>query len=160
MTVEELLEIEQIRTLRNAYSACIDSKDVAGLADLFCDDAICEFPERFGGRCVGRDAIVSNLAERMNADGEPLDAVHVVTNPWITLTGPDTAQGRCYLIDLLDRQRTGTARPTTRGGDNNNPLLSLGMYEDDYRKIDGAWKFASIRLPYFWADATSGKPGS
>jgi ketosteroid isomerase-like protein len=153
VTIEELLEIEQIRALRNAYSACFDSQDVAGLADLFCDDAVCEFPEQFGGNWVGKETIVGNFVAQMKAIGEPFDAIHVVTNPWITLTGPDTAHGRCYLIDLLTRQRAGTAEMTTRGG-HENPLLFLGMYEDDYRKVDGSWKFANIRLPFFWPDRT------
>jgi hypothetical protein len=87
----------------------------------------------------------------MNA-AEPLDAIHVVTNPWITLTGPDTAHGRCYLMDLAG-QRAGESGHSAERGDGVNPLLALGRYEDDYRKVDGAWKFATIRLPYFWADA-------
>jgi hypothetical protein len=79
-----------------------------------------------------------------------------VANPWITRTGPDTAHGRRYVIDLLDQKRAGTARPTSRGG-GDNPLLSLGMCEDDYRKVDGIWKFSTIRLPYFWADSSAKK---
>jgi ketosteroid isomerase-like protein len=151
MTVEELLEIERIRTLRNAYAACLDSRDAAGLADLFCADAVCEFPAQFGGNWVGRDTIVSRFAEQVNAVGEPLDAVHVVTNPWITLTGPDTAHGSCYLLDLRSQQHAGAAA-TASGGGQENPLLFLGRYEDDYRKVEGQWKFARITLPFFWSE--------
>jgi ketosteroid isomerase-like protein len=153
VTIEELLEIEQIRTLRDTYAACLDGQDVARLADLFCDDAVCEFPEQFGGNWVGKDTIVSNFAEQIRTTNEPPDAIHVVTNPWITLTGPDTAHGRCYLIDLRSQQGA-EAAPMTTGGGHENPLLFLGMYEDDYRRVDSGWKFAKIRLPFFWSDRT------
>ncbi|WP_028935661.1 nuclear transport factor 2 family protein [Pseudonocardia spinosispora] len=154
MTVEELLEIEQIRALRDRYAAAFDSCDVAGFAELFCDDAVCEFPEEFGGSRVGRDTIAAHFAEQAERMSEPRDAVHVTTNPWITLTGPDTAHGRCYLLDLRAQQHAEADRAVSADG---NPLLFLGMCEDDYRKVDGRWKFATIRLPFFWADQASEK---
>lgn len=153
MTIDDLLEIESIRQLRLAYSNYFDGQNAEGLASLFAQDAVCEFPEQFGGNWVGRDTIVTNFTNEFAKIGGPYDAMHVVTNPWITLTGPDTAHGRCYLIDLLTRQQAGTGHYTTVGG-HGNPLLFLGMYEDEYRKIDGEWRFANIRLPFFWPDRT------
>lgn len=153
MKIDDLLEIEEIRQLRLAYSNYFDGHDTERLKTLFCEDAVCEFPEEFGGNWVGRDTIVANFSKELTRLGEPYDTMHVVANPWITLTGPDTAHGRCYLIDLLTRQQAGTGDYETRGG-HDNPLLFLGMYEDDYRKVDGEWKFANLKLPFFWPERT------
>lgn len=153
MTIDELLEIEEIRRLRLAYSNYFDGHDVEGLTTLFCEDAVCEFPAEFGGDWVGRDTIVANFAREMGRLGEPYDTMHVVTNPWITITGAEEAHGRCYLIDLLTRQQAGSGHSTTRGG-HANPLYFLGMYEDEYRKEEGVWRFARIKLPFFWPDRT------
>ena len=114
------------------------SPTVAGLMSL-------PYPEEFGGDWVGRQTIRDNFAGIMPAIGQQFDAIHVVTNPWIRLTGPDTAEGRWYLLDWLTRQSAGTGKMTTRGG-HDNPLLFLSVYEDEYRRVDGAWKFSRIAL--------------
>jgi hypothetical protein len=151
MTIEELLAIEEIKQLRAAYSAHLDSQQLDQLAALFTEDAVCAYPEEFGGDWVGRRAIRDNFAGIMPAIGQQFDAIHVVTNPWIRLTGPDTAEGRWYLMDWLTRQKAGTGEITTRGG-HDNPLLFLSVYEDEYRRVDGAWKFSRIALHTLWPD--------
>jgi hypothetical protein len=149
--IDELLAREEIKHLRAGYSRYMDGQDPDRLAALFCDDAVCEYPEEYGGDWDGRETIRDNFAGVMAAIGEKYDVLHAVTNPWIELTGPDTATGRWYLLDLLTRQKAGTGRMTTNGG-HANPLLCLGVYEDEYRKVDGAWKFARIRLNTLWPD--------
>jgi len=57
MTVEELLEIEEIKRLRIMYSHYIDGCDIDNLTGLFCEDAVCEFGEAYGGDWVGRETI-------------------------------------------------------------------------------------------------------
>ena len=57
----------------------------------------------------------------------------------MTLTGPDTAEGRCYLIDF-----------ETASKSDPNPLLLLGLYADSYRHIDGAWRITSSKLEVVW----------
>lgn len=151
MTIEELLDLEGVRQVRLAYSTYFDGQDVDGLATLFCEDAVCEFPEEFGGDWVGKDTIVANFAAQMKAIGEPYDTMHVVANPWVVLDSDTTAHGRCYLLDLLTRQDAGVLKSP---GGHANPLLYLGMYEDEYRKENGEWKFARIRLPMFWPERT------
>ena len=44
---------------------------------------------------------------------------HAVTNHWVKLTGPDTAEGRCYLIDF-----------ETASKPDPNLVLLLGLYAD------------------------------
>ncbi|NLM75501.1 MAG: nuclear transport factor 2 family protein [Clostridiaceae bacterium] len=66
--------------------------------------------------------------------------MHAVTNPWIELTGPDTAKGRWFLLDLNftvpDR----------------NPLRTIGIYDDVYKKVNGGWKIQRTRLDFLWPD--------
>jgi hypothetical protein len=149
MTIDELLVIEEIRNLRYGYSAFLDSHDLDALLGLFTNDAVCEFGADFG-LWRGKEEIRQGYVAAMKDIGTTFDAMHVVTNPWIQVTGPDTAHGRWYLLDLLTRQKpvTGLA---TRGG-HDNPLLYVGVYEDDYRKVAGAWRICYTKLHFLWPD--------
>ena len=108
MTIDELLAIEEIRNLRLEYSACFDHQDLDALVALFTDDAICDFGSY--GVWNGRDTIRRNYQQNMAHVGSEFDSIHVVTNPLIKLTGPATAHGRWYLLDLLTRQKPGSSR--------------------------------------------------
>ena len=146
MTVDDLLALEEIRNLRHGYAAHLDAQDLDALVELFTEDATCEFGHY--GTWAGRETIRNNYAAVIQALGRPFDAMHVVTNPWVRLTGPDTARGRWYLIDLLPIQHPETGF-ASRGG-HDNPLLYLGIYEDDYRKVGGRWKIAAVKLHFLW----------
>ena len=52
----------------------------------------------------------------------------MIVNHVVALTGPDTATGMMYLLDFVtgDMMRDG-----------GNPLYWLGVYDEDYRKVDG-----------------------
>ena len=65
--------------------------------------------------------------------------LHAIANHWVVLTGPDTAQGRCYLIDF-----------ETASKPDPDPLLLLGLYADQYRRIDGEWRITHSRLEVVW----------
>ncbi len=149
MTIEELLIIEELRTLRQAYSAYYDTQDIDNLVELFTEDAVCEFGKNYGV-WRGRQEIRANYLESFKAVGSSMDALHVITNPWIKLTGKNEAHGRCYLIDLLTRQKpvTGLATP----GGHGNPLLYLGIYEDDYRKVGDTWLISHTTLHFLWPE--------
>jgi hypothetical protein len=152
MTIDELLAIEEIRNLRLEYSASFDHQDLEALMSLFTEDAICDFGSY--GTWSGADTIRRNYKENMGYVGSPFDSLHVVTNPLIRLTGAATAHGRWYLLDLLTRQKPVTSLET-RGG-HDNPLLWLGLYEDDYRKVGGAWKIAYCKLSFLWPTRSYG----
>jgi ketosteroid isomerase-like protein len=138
MTIEELLEMEQIKNLRIMYSHYIDGGDVEKLAGLFCEDAVCEFGEKYGGDWVGREAIRENYARYTSVEIPPHSFMHAVTNPWIRITGPDTANGRWYLLDLNLFQGS------------ENPLTLFGIYDDVYRKVNGEWLIARTRIDFLW----------
>ena len=140
MTVEELLEIEEIKQLRVLYSHYLDGGDLDGLVSLFCEDAVCEFGEKYGGNWVGRETIRQNYAPYTTGDIAPFTFfMHAVTNPWIQLTGPETAHGRWYLLDL-------NLLPG-----NDNPLNLFGIYDDRYRKVDGKWLIQNTRIEFLWS---------
>lgn len=67
--------------------------------------------------------------------------LHAIANHWIKLTGPDTAVGKCYLLDF-----------ETASKPDPNPLLLLGLYTDDYRRIDGEWRIARTSLEVVWPE--------
>lgn len=148
MDLATLLDREAIRDLRHAYSAHIDAREFDRLEALFAEDAVCEFSAEFGGDWVGRAAIGANYRQVMQAFGSPFDMLHIVTNSWITLTGPDSAHARWYLLDVLNRQHPETQ--VTSPGGHASPFFCTGIYEDDYVRRDGTWKFARIKLHMLW----------
>ena len=136
--IEELLEIEAIRKLRVLYSHYFDGKRVDDLADLFCDDAVCEFGAEFGGDWIGKDAIRANFTRFARVEGPEYGVLHAVTNPLVRLIDSTTAHGRSYLLDLN----------TTEGVE--NPLILFGIYDDLYKKIGADWKFHRTRIDFLW----------
>lgn len=151
MNVDDLIDIEQIKNVRQEYSAHFDTHNVDALAGLFTEDAVCEFGDGYG-TWVGREEIRANYVKALTDIGEPFDAIHIVTNPWIRLVNRSSARGRWYLLDLLTRQWPQT-NLSTRGG-HDNPLLFLGIYEDEYRKVDGQWLIAHTKLHFLWPART------
>ncbi|GAA3518680.1 nuclear transport factor 2 family protein [Dietzia aurantiaca] len=147
--LDELLAIEEIKNLRLAYSAYFDSQDLDGLASIFAEDAVCEFSQEYGGDWVGRETIRANYAAVAEQVGAPYSAIHAVTNPWIELIGENTAKGRWYLIEYLTRQGA-----MTSGGGHANPLFYLGIYQDEYKKVDGSWLISRVKLEFLWPERT------
>ena len=138
MTLEELLAKETIKEIRIKYSHYFDGKLVDQLADLFCEDAVCEFGPDYGGDWVGKEAIRANFARYAEREGPPFGVLHAVTNPLITLIDSTTASGRWYLHDLN----------TQEGVD--NPLLLYGIYDDIYKKVFGTWLIHKTRIDFLW----------
>lgn len=141
-------ECRSIERVRLAYSAYYDAQALDPLVSLFTEDAICHFPAEFGGDWIGREAIRDNFALYIKAAGEPFDAIHVVSNPWIQRTSEDTANGRWYLRQYLTRQYPGS--PFATPGGDAQPLMLIGLYEDVYRKEAGHWLLARTRMSMLW----------
>jgi ketosteroid isomerase-like protein len=145
MTLDELLAKDEIRDLRIAYSQHYDALDLDQLMTLFTEDAVCEFGSY--GTWHGRDTIRTNYAAVLKHQDRPFATLHATTNPLIKITGPTTAYGRWYLIDLLAKQQdSGLKSP----GGHDNPLMYLAVYEDQYRKVGGKWLIAHTKLHFLW----------
>ncbi|VVN36866.1 nuclear transport factor 2 family protein [Pseudomonas fluorescens] len=140
INLKGLLDREEIRNLRTIYAHHLDSNNIAALDQVFSADAVVEVTV---GKMEGIDAIrvglndAFKLYDRDHRGNYPF--MHAITNHWIKLTGPDTALGRCYLIDF-----------ETASKPDPNPLLLLGLYADEYRRIDGEWRITHTRLEVVW----------
>jgi hypothetical protein len=136
----ETLERFRIHELQTRYALAHDLTDPDMYAAVFTEDA-----ELFGsGRMLakGREALhavgVSDR-KRFNAgaadDARSFGALrHVITNSVIDLTGATSAKGVCYVMTVVMRPGGGPE------------IMSLGRYEDEYRKVDGTWLIAKREI--------------
>ncbi len=127
MTIDDLLEIEQIKQLKYAYFRCVDQKLWGELATLFTPD----IEVRYGGGAhsyTGRDTVIEWLSSSMAAD--TFHTSHRGSHPEIELLGPDSARGVWAFDDVV----IDTGFDIT--------IRGAGFYEDEYVKTDGRWQFA------------------
>lgn len=125
-TLQQLSDLEDIRTVKHRYFRGIDTADQALLETLFTDDVSVEY--RGGGYKVelaGKAKMIDFLMNSFNATAVAMHHGHM---PDISLTGDDSAEGIWYLEDIfisLERRdvTTGTA-----------------IYRDRYRREGGQWK--------------------
>lgn len=138
--IQKLIDIEEIRNLRVLYSHYLDGNNIQLLDQIFSEEAVVEVTV---GKMEGITEIKAGLADafrlydRDNTGSYPF--MHVISNHWVNITGEDTAEGKCYLIDL-----------ETASKPSPNPLLLLGVYKDEYQRIDGTWKITRTVLDVVW----------
>ena len=126
MTPDDLIQIEAIKRLKYRYARLLDTKDFDALDELFVPEATASYS---GGQLSyeGRDAIVAFLRDALGST--EMITSHLVGQPEIELTGPDSAEGRWALQDLvIVRDRSVEIRGTA-------------FYDDRYVKAGGSWKF-------------------
>lgn len=127
-TLQQLSDLEEIRTLKHRYYRAIDTADEALLSNLFTDDVSVEYR---GGtylvRLQGREKMLDFLMSSFHSDAVAMHHGHM---PDIGFTGEDSAEGLWYLEDVfisLERQQI------TAGS---------AFYRDKYLRVDGEWKIA------------------
>ena len=135
MDIQQLLDLEAIKQLRYSFSWYLETSDPDALADLFTKDAVIDVGP--WGRMEGQDAIRKGYGRAYKGQ-DPLTAMHAVTNPRIRLDG-DRATGKWYLLDLV------------LGPGDESPLKVVGIYDEDYVKVDGEWKMARLTLEFLWS---------
>lgn len=127
-TLQQLSDLEDIRTLKHRYYRGIDTADQALLAPLFTDDIQVEYR---GGeylvRLQGKDQMLEFLMNSFNSDAVAMHHGHM---PDISFTGEDSAEGLWYLEDIyisLERK-----------------VITAGsaIYRDRYVRVDGGWKMS------------------
>ena len=155
MTLEERVDrlesIDAIKRLKAVYCMYCDAKyDADGICSLFVEDGVWDGGPSFG-RYEGHQQIHSFFK---GISGDILFAAHLVLNPIITVEG-DRAHGRWWLhMPCTALNDAGTAE--------GRWLLS--EYDEEYVRIDGTWKFKTLRLDvkYYvphvqdWAPASIG----
>lgn len=151
MTLEDLLDVERIRKLRIQYSYYLDAGEIDLLVALFTEDAVCEFGPF--GVWTGLATISENYHRVMAPMIEkgPFHSLHANTNHWVEITGPDTAVGRLYLIDLA-----------FAGQPEANPIVWLGAYDEAYARVAGEWRIQRSSLQFMWPQrhVSAGFPGA
>ena len=139
MTIEELLEIEEIRQLRYLYALYLDAGEIRKLVELFTEDGVAEWPEHMGGYWIGRERMYEGWMAVYKEADLPFAHMHVATNPFVRLTGPDTANGRYYGISVHTVEE-----------DIKDVMNVMGVHDDLYRKIDGKWYFEKTRYDFLY----------
>jgi len=127
--LKSLLDREEIKNLRVLYAHHLDSNNIEDLDQVFSDDAVVEVTV---GRMEGIGAIRAGLNEAFQL----FDRDRQGTYPFM--------HAICYLIDF---ETASKADP--------NPLLLLGLYTDEYRRIDGQWRITRTRLEVVWPNRTN-----
>lgn len=149
--INKLLNLEAIKNLRIRYAHYLDSNNIDGLISLFTEEAICQTDrDPWRGREEIRKGLVKAFKDYDTENHGSYPFLHAITNHWIEMINSDTAQGRCYLIDLV------TERPK-----NASTLLLLGLYSDEYKKIGDQWFISRSRLDLVWPERNveGGEPG-
>jgi hypothetical protein len=127
--IAELLDREAIRDLPVRYCDCVWRGDMDGLVGLFSDDASFIFKGRERETTSTGHAALKKMYEAALADATPRPYIH---NHVVDLKGSGRATGRCY-VELRSISRA-------------MEWIGSGYYEDEYKKVGEAWKFASRRF--------------
>ena len=130
--LHELLDIEAIKQLKARYFRLMDLKQWDDWGLVFATDCVMEVPEADMVN-TGRQEIVASVSGALVG----ARTCHHGHMPEIQITG-GTARGIWAMFDYVewDEQPGGT-----RVG-----LQGYGHYREEYRKEDGAWRIARIRL--------------
>ena len=127
-TLQQLSDLEDLRTLKHRYFRGIDTADIDLLEPLFTEDV--EIDYRGGSYRVmlaGRNNMLEFLANSFHSG---VLAMHQAHMPEITLLSADRAEGIWNLEDLFILLDTGMKTQGT------------ALYKDQYRKEQGQWKIA------------------
>ena len=145
--LETLLAAEEIKALKARYCRFLDTKDWAGLAALFVDDAVLDVTQDTGNPPLeGREAIISQI--RFAVDDAATS--HQVHTPEITFDDADSATGVWAMQDRVVWQAAKSPLPGVAS------ITGYGQYHETYRRTAEGWKFAAIRLTRFHVDMHPG----
>ena len=133
--LNDLADREEIRALTSDYCQRVQRGDVEGVVELFCEDGSIEMGDTV---TRGHEQLRSSYRDAL-AEMTPKPFIH---NHVIELDG-DQARGVCSVeIRLVQEGRAYDA---------------AGHYDDDYRKVDGRWRFVRrVFVVYHWSPTTEG----
>jgi ketosteroid isomerase-like protein len=133
MTLEDLVEIEQIRQLKARYFRLMDQKQWDEWALVFCEDCVIDTTQEGSPILEGRQAFLEFLPPIL----EHVQTVHHGHMSEIEITSPTTATGTWSMEDML-------WWPPDQGG---RTLWGQGWYFERYRKDpDGQWRILELTL--------------
>jgi uncharacterized protein (TIGR02246 family) len=120
----EMLDREAIRELPRLYCHYLWTRDPDRMADLFTADATICIVGMEDYAITGRDKL-AKVFRRVNTRYASQPFIH---NHIVDLEGPERASGYAY-YEILEQE--------------GSRYLAAGYYHDQYRKVDGHWKFQS-----------------
>jgi hypothetical protein len=128
VNASDLVEIEAIKQLKARYFRFLDTKQWDEWRGVFTED----FQAEIHGphpviRFESRDEMVESNREVL----AEASTVHHGHMPEIELTGPDTARGVWAMVDVVEL---------------GAGFVGYGHYHEEYRKVDGEWRIARLRL--------------
>jgi len=135
-------DIEAIKQLKARYFRTMDTKDWAGMRQVFTDDVTMDTVDSGGDIMTGADDFLGFL---VGVIGEVV-TVHQCHTPEIALTSATTATGIWAMVDLL-RFPDGTE------------MHGYGHYHETYVAADGEWRIGSSKLTRLRTDHTSPQAG-
>lgn len=140
-----------IRELMDQYGIVHDIGTAEEYADLFAADG----EIAAGGRVLvkGRAALIAQahrdherFDKETGADGKPTSIMrHLISNAQISITGPDTATGTCYVTTVVKKGAVGPA------------ILSVSRYSDQYTKQAGRWRIQKREIALEFGNAELAK---
>jgi uncharacterized protein (TIGR02246 family) len=130
-------DLESIKQLKARYFRTMDSKDWAGMREVFADDVFVDTTASGGSVIEGADDFVEFL-ERTLGDAITVHHGHM---PEIDFTTPTTATGIWALQDTI-------------WWPNDTLMRGYGHYHETYELIDGAWRIKTLRLTRLHMDIT------
>jgi hypothetical protein len=140
LSIEDRLNIQE---LKYSYFDKVDKKKWNELYDLFIPDAVIDLSEALeediapkqpsNGIFHGGEAFVKFVSAVLI----DITTVHRGFNPIITGYEPDAASGRWSMEDMFFVDDGGQLKPVFRG---------LGHYEETYARVNGVWKYRSLKL--------------
>jgi uncharacterized protein (TIGR02246 family) len=130
-------DVEAIKRLKARYFRTMDTKDRAGMREVFADDVLVDTTESGGGVISGADEFIAFLRETL-AD---VVTVHHGHMPEIELRSATTATGIWALQDILEWP-------------NGAELHGYGHYHETYVKTGETWRIKSTQLTRLRMDFT------
>jgi 3-phenylpropionate/cinnamic acid dioxygenase small subunit len=128
--LRQLFDLEEIKQLKARYCRFVDGKEWEGFRTLFADDAV--FDLEGMGQFDSAESFVAAVSSR---NPESSRTVHQTHTPEISVNG-DEATGIWPMYDFVDRIVD----------DGRKAFQGYGYYHETYRREDGTWRIASLRL--------------
>ncbi|MBT4518657.1 MAG: nuclear transport factor 2 family protein [Halieaceae bacterium] len=131
-TIQELKDINDLKQLKSRYCHLVDSGNWDELASLWTEDAECDYS--FFGTFKGRDEIVNGFFRDQVGSVSSFNA-HMLHNPLIEVDG-DSASATWYVTAHTILQPF------------NKAMMMMGVYHDQYERIEGGWKISSLKVDF------------